>query len=276
MAEAQPHGGIETGGFMTSFWHCLLTKPEQVSRASSYGVPLAHMAYQMGHDGHLRQRALPNTVSGGLMLVGGCACSGDARQAVRELLSVFRARRFGGIILDIEAPPNAFWCKVIAELDETLKRQNKRFFLPESYANYSAHASLFLSSALSGGSLHNRLETAAKTYGAERLVLALHRAGEDFPLPCPDGIGTPLTQEELQERIQRFAPHGTFFSSALCARYFTYMVRGQGAHFILFDDGESLCQKRVVAEKLGIRQFFLLYPAVEELLPTLLPQRSPP
>lgn len=276
MAEAQPRRGIETGGFMTSFWQCLLTPPEQVSRASTYGLPLAHMAYQLGQDGQLRQRALPHTVSGGLMLVGGGACSGDARRAVRALLSVCRTRSFGGIILDIEAQPNPFWCKVIPELDEALKRQSKRFFLPETYANYSAHASLFLSSALSGGSLHARLETAVQAYGAERLVLALHRAGEDFPLPCPNGIGTPLTQQELQDRIQRFSPHGTFFSAALCARYFTYMVRGQGAHFILFDDGESLCKKRSVAEKLGIRQFFLLYPAVEDLMPMLLPPAASP
>lgn len=204
------------------------------------------------------------------MLVGGGECDGDARVVVRELLSVCSLRRFGGVILDIEAPPSPFWCRVIRELDETLNRQKKRFFLPEAYANYSAHAFLFLSSALSGGSLQARLQAAIEAYGAQRLVLALHRAGEDFSLPCPDGIGTPLTQAEIEDRIQRFSTHGTFFSSALCARYFTYMTREQGAHFILFDDGESLCKKRTLAEHLGIRQFFLLYPAVEDLLPVLL------
>ena len=61
-----------------------------------------------------------------------------------------------------------------------------------------------------------------------------------------------------------------FSSRDLCAHYFTYMSRSTGAHFVLFDDAESLRQKRALAQEVGIRQFFLLYPEVADLLPALL------
>ncbi len=48
------------------------------------------------------------------------------------------------------------------------------------------------------------------------------------------------------------------------------MSRSTGAHFVLFDDAESLRQKRTQAQELGIGQFFLLYPEVADLLPELL------
>ena len=44
-----------------------------------------------------------------------------------------------------------------------------------------------------------------------------------------------------------------FFSQELCARYFTYMSRESGGHFVLFDDGETLVKKMEVSQKLGVR-----------------------
>ena len=46
------------------------------------------------------------------------------------------------------------------------------------------------------------------------------------------------------------------------------MSRETGAHFILFDDGESLEKKRTLAQELGISRFFLLYPEIAEFLPS--------
>ena len=65
-----------------------------------------------------------------------------------------------------------------------------------------------------------------------------------------------------------------FFSPDLCAHYFTYMSRETGAHFILFDDGESLEKKRTLAQELGISRFFLLYPEIAEFLPRLVRQEA--
>ena len=83
------------------------------------------------------------------------------------------------------------------------------------------------------------------------------------------GRGRPISQETLDRLIQRMHP-SLFFSQDLCAHYFTYMSRETGAHFVLFDDGESLAKKRAIAQEVGITRFFLLYPETEEFLPQLL------
>ena len=46
-----------------------------------------------------------------------------------------------------------------------------------------------------------------------------------------------------------------FFSNDLCARYFTYMSRENGAHFVLFDDGDTLRRKMDVARQAGVHTF---------------------
>ena len=61
-----------------------------------------------------------------------------------------------------------------------------------------------------------------------------------------------------------------FFSTELCAHYFTYMSRENGAHFVLFDDAGSIRKKMQVAGRLGIRQAVLAYPQVEDLLEAIL------
>ena len=112
------------------------------------------------------------------------------------------------------------------------------------------------------------MERAADTYGAQRLVLCLHRARDDFFLPSVKGRGRPISQEKLDQLLRRMHP-SVFFSQDLCAHYFTYMSRETGAHFVLFDDAESLVKKRAIAQEAGITRFFLLYPEVADFLPAL-------
>ena len=94
----------------------------------------------------------------------------------------------------------------------------------------------------------------------------LHAITEDFQdisirtntaaitfLPSPDGQGRPMTQEELRQRMDRLEPR-VFFSPQLCARYFTYMSRDTGAHFVLFDDGETLRKKQELPKILSRRR----------------------
>ena len=61
-----------------------------------------------------------------------------------------------------------------------------------------------------------------------------------------------------------------FFSDQLCAHYFTYMSRENGAHFVLFDDAGSIRKKLLLARNLGIRQAVLAYPQVDDLLEDIL------
>lgn len=245
----------------------LLTPPHQMAQAQTLGLPLAHMAFQLDREGRLHQSALPDTCKGGLMLVGVPEAPegpGEPRKAVQDILTLCARKSFLGVILDLETPPTPFLARFIRGLDEGLAKARRGLFLPESYSAYSQRAFLYLSSAISGGSLEGRLKEAAETYGPQRLALSLHRTCRDFFLPAPNGQGRPISQEELGRRIRQLEPR-VFFSPDLCARYFTYMSRDTGAHFVLFDDAETLKKKRDLALSLGIQRFFWLYPEIEDL-----------
>lgn len=242
----------------------LLTPPHQTSQAQALGLPLAHMAWQLDRQGRLVQAGKGQ---GGLMLVGipeAPEGSADPGQAVRDILALCTKQSFLGVILDLETPPTPYLARFIRSLDEGLAKARKGLFLPEAYSAYSQRAFLYLSSAISGGSLEARLKEAVDTYGAQRLALSLHRTCRDFFLPSPDGQGRPMTQEDLRQRMDRLEPR-VFFSPQLCARYFTYMSRDTGAHFVLFDDRETLRKKQELALSLGIQRFFWVYPEIEDL-----------
>ena len=96
-------------------------------------------------------------------------------------------------------------------MEEGLAQRQGTLFLPERYANFSRRASLYLTSAISGGSLRRRLEEVIAQYGARRLVLCLRRAREDFFLPATKGVGHPISQEELNRLRRRLEP-SVFFS----------------------------------------------------------------
>jgi len=242
----------------------LLTPPHQITQAQALGLPLAHMAFQLDRQGRLAQAGTPQ---GGLMLVGipeAPEGSADPRRAAQDILTQAMKWDFLGVILDLETPPTPFLARLIRGLEEGLTKARKGLFLPESYSAYSQRAFLYLSSAISGGSLEGRLREAADAYGPQRLALSLHRTCRDFFLPSPDGQGRPMSREELDRRIRQLEPR-IFFSPQLCARYFTYMSRDTGAHFVLFDDAETLRKKQDLALSLGIQRFFWVYPEIEDL-----------
>ena len=169
----------------------------------------------------------------------------------QEVVRECAARNFSGIICDFESgrlPPLE---ETVAQLGKECARRNWALLVPEHYASCSPHAQVMISSALSGGSLDLRLEEAAEHFGREKVVLALQRTAEDFFLPSPTGSGRPLTRQQLGQLIQERSP-SIFFSRELCARYFTYMSRESGAHFVLFDDPQTLAKKVDVARTLGL------------------------
>ena len=101
----------------------------------------------------------------------------------------------------------------------------------------------------------------AEGFGRERVTLAVQRVAEDFFLPSPTGSGVPLSRRELEEKLEQLHP-SVFFSHELCARYFTYMSRESGAHFVLFDDRDTLRKKLEVAQELGITSAVAALPEV--------------
>ena len=246
----------------------ILAAPPGDSRAAlGFGLTVAHAAYRVGGGPHLYRAGPPLPVRGGLM---GLDCAGfdgrgDTGPLCREILRECAARGFTGVLCDFEGPPLPPLVRLLRDLSGPLEKRGWPLYVPEGYGPQVERARVLISSALSGGSLVQRLRDAQAQYGGERVALAVERTAEDFFLPAPQGRGRPLTQGELTALLEARRP-SVFFSQELCAHYFTYMSRENGAHFVLFDDAGSIRKKLLTAEALGIRRAVLSYPQTADLL----------
>lgn len=210
---------------------------------------VAHMAYRVEPGPKLMRLNQTMPGQGGLLYValepglGGKQYDGFCVQLVRECA----ARRYQGVIADL-----AEGYEILAErLDHTLVRRGLSLYVPERYHARAPKARVLVSTAISGGSLRGRLGEALKRYGPERTVAALERVAEDFIPPARNGSGSPLTPQDLTELRRRLRPN-VYWSPELCARYFTYFQPGGRAHFVLFDDPETLRAKLRLAGEAGV------------------------
>lgn len=238
--------------------------PRQLPAIRGWQVTPAHLAYRLGPGPHLFRAEASAPPRGGLMVVDDREFDplGALGPLCQEVLRECQVRGFSGAVLDFEnrLPPLE---QIAARLDEQFARRGWTLLVPEGYAAAAPHARVMISSALSGGSLQQRLEEALARFGESRTTLALEKRIEDFPLPSPTGSGSPLSEGELEELKRRLSP-SIFFSRELCARYFTYMSRESGAHFVLFDDGDTLRHKAETARRLSIHTFLLPWSEVSE------------
>ena len=246
----------------------ILAAPPGDSRAAlGFGLPVAHAAYRIGGGPHLYRSGPPLPVRGGLMALDctGFDGRGEPGPLCREILRECAARGFNGVLCDFEGPPLPLLVRALRDLAGPLEKRGWPLYVPEPYGERVEVAHVLISSALSGGSLAQRLREAQEQYGTGRVVLAVERVAEDFFLPAPQGQGRPLTQAELAALLENRRP-SVFFSGELCAHYFTYMSRENGAHFVLFDDAGSIRKKLLTAQALGIRRAVLSYPQTADLL----------
>jgi hypothetical protein len=186
---------------------------------------------------------------------------GRAGPLCQAVVRECEARRFSGAVLDLEGrtPPLE---QIVRQLDGLFARRGWQLYVPEVYGRSTEQAQVMIPSALSGGSLEARLEEASARFGHGRIALALQRVAEDFRLPSPTGSGTPLTREVLAEQMARLRPT-VFFSRELCARYYTYVSRDGGVHFVLFDDGQTLARKMEVGRAAGVTAFLIPWAEAE-------------
>ena len=250
----------------------ILTSPPDTARsATAFGLPVGHMAYRIGPGARLLRSNIPINLRGGLMVIDGTAFDGRGDPALfcQQVVRECTARGYDGAILDFEGQPYPLLGQIIKQLGGMFARRDWPLYVTESYADYSNQTRIIIPSALSGGSLTKRLEEAVDRYGSQRIALGIQRTAEDFTLPAPNGCGTPLTREELERRIQTRSA-SVFFSDELCAHYFTYMSRQNGAHFVLFDNAASIRKKIQIARQFGLCACILAWPEVNDILQNIL------
>lgn len=236
----------------------LMTQPEQSSRAGVFGLTPAHMAYRVGNGPHLFRVRAPVPLRGGVMVADhhGFDGRGNHETLCQEVVRECTARGFSGMFCDFEGMPLPILRRALDALAISFQKRRWTLYVPEQYALSAPCVKVVIPTALSGGSLRQRLDEAVAQHGSEHLALGLEWVAEDFALPAMDGSGVPLTQDGLRQLLRERSP-SVYFSDELCAHYFTYMQTGGSDHFILYDDASSIRKKLHIASTLGIREAFL-------------------
>ena len=248
----------------------LAVTPDHIEQALALTPHLAHIAFRVSEDGVLLQRPLPPSLQGGVMVLQ-CQAAIPANRAetlAREVMHICICRNFSGILLT--APSAADISPAVRRLQQLATQHRRRLYVPETYARTAPEASVLICTALSGGSLRQRLEQATQQHGAARIALDLQRLMMVFPLPCPDGEGRSLSLMEFRQRRQG---HSVYYCDELCAHYFTQQHSGQ-TRFVLYDDADTLRRKMELAENLGIAESFIAWPEAADLLPQLFAKKK--
>lgn len=252
----------------------LAVTPDLAREAAAWTGRLAHVAYGVNRAGHLAWRGVLMGTRGGLMVLGDrdWGTVRDPAALCREICRECAGREYAGVAADFEGPVTKDRAVFLDALSQALGRWGRRLLVPEDYAGAVRQGTVLICTAISGGSLPDRLEEAARRYGRERLALDLQRLRMRFPLPCPGGEGESLDGETLEALLGERGPC-VFYSADLCAKYFTY-AQGGRHWFVLFDDADTLLRKVRLGREKGIGLGLLMYPEVKDLLPRLFPGPS--
>lgn len=247
----------------------LTVTPDNLDAALRCTGRVAHVAYRIDANGELACRELPQQVRGGIMVLsdGEGHEPGNPTALTKAVWRECAARGFGGVVADFEHPLSEAHCALLNTLCSILRRGGRQLFVPETYGSRVQGAMVIICTAVSGGTLRQRLEDARKRFG-RRIALDLQRARMEFPLPCPGGEGCPLDRAALEKLLDE--KPAVFFSEDLCAKYFVRICCNE-PRFVLFDDAHTLRRKLHLAGNLGIGTAFIMYPEAEDILDELWP-----
>ena len=246
----------------------LTVSAEDYPAASQAGRHFAHMAYRIGENSALLRQNLPLQTRGGLLCAtdrGAPAVQNPAALCAAVLRECGR-RGYTGAVLDFEEAPRQDLKTFAAALSRRMRETGRKLYLPLPYAKEAPEATALVCTAVSGGNYREYLEETVQRWGGpDRIALDVQRLRMDFCLPAPSGEGVPLDAAAFAEWSLGKA---VYFSPDLCARYFTCTRQGQ-AHFVLFDDADTLARKLKTGTELGIETAFFQWPEVRDLAGSL-------
>lgn len=248
----------------------LSASPDQVREAAGFCRNLAHAAYRIGPESALLRKSVLLQTRGGLLSLSDAQAPmvEDPASLCAQIQRECSRRGYNGVVLDFEAAPRADLLALAGQLSRTLASAKRALYVTEGYARAAQSASALICTALSGGSFTQYLQEAAGRMGGPgRIALDVQRLRMDFRLPARTGQGDLLTQAQLQALLKQESP-SVFFSRDLCARYFTYLREGE-AHFVLFDDADTLRQKLRAGTALGIPAAFFVWPEIRDIAAAL-------
>lgn len=247
----------------------LSVTPTDIRHLSISCATLVHVAYRIGPGSTLlRQNLLLQTKGGLLSLSDRDAphvdspaelCAAVLRECIR--------RNYTGAVLDFEASFRKDLCQFACQLSSVLAGKKLSLFVPEAYAHSVPQAIPLICTAVSGGDLTERLAQTIAAYPGRSPALDVQRLRMDFTLPAHSGEGQPLSENALRTLMEEHQP-AIFFSQALCTRYFTY-TKNDAAHFVLFDDADTLRQKLRIGSKLGYCAAFFQWPEIHDIAGSL-------
>ncbi|MDO4286825.1 MAG: hypothetical protein Q4C40_03785 [Eubacteriales bacterium] len=229
--------------------------------AREAGFTCLHLCSRLSADGTFSLLSHPASSRGDFL---GIADSNSVPKKCQsfafDAVSAAESRGCTGIMADFERP---LLQDLTRALDRETQRSGLQLLIPLALAEYAPHACVIADTAVSGGSLEDRFSELLQRFGTEKLAAQLVCSCADFPLPCANPEGTALTREEFHSLLNRTGAT-VFFSRELCAKYFTYSS-GDQAHFVLFDDADTLRAKVRILTRLGVNRLLVIYPDAKEM-----------
>lgn len=234
-------------------------------KASSYCFQLLQLCIGVGKGMSLRRLYLPAKTSNDILGLSDIGISeGNISICVDSIVYEVRKYGFKAVFADFEHLESEVVSEFLSKLDDRLNKEKIKFFVPICNEFSVKYAVLVTQSALSGGNLEEYISSLLEKY-PNRIAVSIRPICTDFALPSKDSEGTPISDEERMERIKKY-DSGVFFSSDLCAKYFTYMDENENGHFVIFDDDSTISAKIQRLNALDIDKIFALYPHVQNLL----------
>lgn len=225
----------------TSMKLLLTAPPDQCRAALRFGLPVAHVAYRVGGGPHLFRASIPVSVRGGLMVIDntGFDGRGEAGPFCQEVLRECMARGYDGILCDFEGHPLQVLAQAVRTLGELTKKRGWPLYVTEAYAPFSDSAIALIPSALSGGSLQQRLQEAVERFGAARVAPGGGAGGGGLLSPLPHRPGDAPHPGGAAPAAGGTGSVGVLLQRAVRPLLHLH-VPAERAHFVLFDDAGSI------------------------------------